>query len=439
MTTRLTEQLTEAAGRMPDVDLAEIAWRRAYAERRRRRYAAVGAAAGLAVVAGGTLAALERRPVHHIAAPSTTTTASGTMASTNSGSPSTSTLPGMDILPDAEGVRALPRQVTVATWLAARDEWDLRRLSRPLSTGGGFAAGERLVAAYADPARRQIAVVTSAGRVLRLDGLTLRDQTDGYNASFHLSNQAISSDGRFLAIAQPGRVIIVDVERTGVADPWSVVTIDDGRLESANAVEDGRRVLVTSEAATYLVDTASARVEKTLAPVWDAQEVVLASVGPVGQPAQETTVRQWRPASADFSDPVPIGLPTTGVWGLGGSVTSGHGWVAALASPPVANPSGPSGYQGIAARQIGGAEERFLLDSSDPTSSGAGRSKGGVLPLAVEAGGAVIVWAGGPYDTSGIDVVMRYADLLAWDLTSGSVVRLARLTGDPVQIVLAPS
>ena len=187
------------------------------------------------------------------------------------------------------------------------------------------------------------------------------------------------------AIPQPGGAIIVDTERTGAA-PWTRVAIDDGRPESANVVEGGRRVLVTSETATHVVDTAHARGEDA-GHLWDAQEVVLASDGPGprsrrscaggsrDRPASRRRSRSTRPRRA-----------------CGGSAARRPaGTAGSRRSPPHRTRSPrrrcPSRgfWRGRSTRAIPVPPRR-----QRPTATGT-RSTGGIVPLAIDANGVVVV------------------------------------------------
>jgi hypothetical protein len=440
MTNDLHERFAAAASAMPEVDLAEVAWTRAYAAHRRRRRAAVGAAAGVAVVAAGSVALSGGGGARHTNAPaasSSSVTRSSNSASTTgsiTGDAPVTVLPAPSKMGALSWVDRTALTSEVLTVLAARPEWDVVKLSRPLSQAGGFTEGERIVAAYADRERRGVGVVTSAGRVLGLDGLDLTDTTDGGNASFHLSAQAISADGRYLVIAQPNGLVIVDATRSG-AEPWKRVAIDDPLLESANLVSDGNVVLVTSGVTgTHVIDMASGREVKVIRSVWDAQDVVLGATADAGQSSQ-LTVRRWNPRALDFTPAEVVLGVKAGVWGLGGSTVSGGGWVAGLASP-TADLDAQGFYQGVVAAQVPSGPYRWLLDGGGVTGDDI-RSKGGVLPLGM-TDRVALIWAGGGYESVGLEMVMTRADLLAWDLSSGAVSRLTTLTGDQVQLVVAP-
>ena len=118
-----------------------------------------------------------------------------------------------------------------------------------------------------------------------------------------------------------------------------------------------------------------------------------------------------------------------GVWGLGGSTVSGGGWVAGLASP-TADLDGQGFYQGVVAAQVPSGPYRWLLDGGGVTGDDI-RSKGGVLPLGM-TDRVALIWAGGGYESVGLEMVMTRADLLAWDLRSGAVSRLTTLVVAPL-------
>ncbi|GAA1799806.1 hypothetical protein [Nostocoides veronense] len=412
MSQEIMDLLERASADVPEVDLAASAWAEAGRRRARRRMAwgsgglaAIAASAvGVAVLAGG-------REVAQPPATQTTTSTprvAGELLTTE--------------LPDPGKVERLPAYADFEI-PGLSGSVDLLKDAQKFSQTTGFAPGEQIVAAFSEAEPPQVGVVTSTGRILVFDDLSLVAQTDAEgNSGFGLSTAAIGADRTALVISQPTGLLVIDSTQSG-RRPWRTIPVPDTHLGPANFLDAGPIVVTSSGPQNYLVDITTGEVRKS-ASGWPGGRVILSGGGDLGP----ITAEAYDPTIGAFTKvPVPperryriwVDGPDTATW------TS--------AATDLADRS-RDGFQGVMAMRYGTSPSPLpapvvLADASGFDADGTNRSKGGVQPLAWLTEDVLLVSAGGS---------TRYpaTDLVAWNVRTQDLRYVASLTGMPVQLVM---
>jgi hypothetical protein len=247
----------------------------------------------------------------------------------------------------------------------------------------------------------------------RLDVGDLRATTDASgNPQPVLDTTSLAGDGRRAAFAQRDEVVVVDLTTAGVR-----------RIRVPGFNEDvawlGGRLLVTQEAATYLVDGAGAPAKvpypgrDVLLPTGSQAgvQVVQLSIGGDGH----ARLRHWRGNTGD-DERVVSGVADLVSW-------SGPGWqqgqTAArtvwISSGPASAPSGPP-----AARVL-------LVD----TATGAGRIAADLGDPA-RAGASVLGW----HDATSL-LLNAGGQILVYEVQTGTAAVAATVGGGPAVLALA--
>jgi len=249
-----------------------------------------------------------------------------------------------------------------------------------------------------------------------VDSLTLTPNMDGSgNPSDPLTVRAISEDRRRVVFVQPGKVLVLDAV-TGQVKPYAV---PDDHLASGGWVDGSDWVLASSEAQQWRINTMTGQVKAITQGypgpdrlfVADDETNLLRRFDAQGLPSGQRT------APKIFSAP----------WGE--TVTSTTGWTATAGFLNEDAKSGARGrYQGVLAIRGDTMDNGTVLLAANDE----GVSKGCCQALA---------W-GGPEQM----LVRWNNDLIAWEVTTGAITRVATLPstqppgiGDPSGIVaIAP-
>lgn len=257
MTTRdLTDLMHEATDDLPEVDLADVAWQRAR-RGRTTRVMSYAAAAGLAAATVVGVVALGGSPPAPAPTPATRTTT--TSAPPISPALATVSVKGasIDLAPDPDAMARLPRLQPAELGLPEQPGFDASTRIPPLD-GPVNARVTMVLLRVVEPERswRPVLYVVDAsanGRYLEVP-VTLQAADDGHgNAAVPLSPRAVSEDGRRVAFAQPGEVVVVDVADTGSVTRHQV----PGGLTQAGW--DGETIVLSSDTTQARLDPATGR------------------------------------------------------------------------------------------------------------------------------------------------------------------------------------
>jgi hypothetical protein len=231
--------LEQAAGQLPQADMADAAWAGGFAiRRRRRRSTAIALAALLVIVAVAALA-----------------------AAFGGGKVTPTPLPTPPSVPPSTPAGFILPQGKIAGidfWVAppVGSERYLNRVDTPL--GDSLRVPERPADLQVEPITEIAAVLLSRLRDGRYRPLLL--DRDGHWAVAAvalapirtgppLSAGAVSPDGRFVAFPQPGELLLLDGATAGVR----IVTLPSQDLSAISWLPDGQRVLVSGTGAAYSV------------------------------------------------------------------------------------------------------------------------------------------------------------------------------------------
>lgn len=254
MTRELAELMRDATDDLPEVDLADVTWERAR-RARSARLLTVGAAASVAAVAlvgavalGSSSSQPHPAPVARTSTPAPISPDLKTVAVEGA---------TVDLAPDPDAMSRLPRLQPAALGLPELPGFDAgTRIER---FGGPLRARMTMVLLrVVEPERswRPVLYVVDAsanGRYLEVP-VTLQAADDGHgNAAVPLSPRAVSEDGRRVAFAQPGEVVVVDVADTGSVTRHQV----PGGLTQAGW--DGETIVLSSDTTQARLDPATGR------------------------------------------------------------------------------------------------------------------------------------------------------------------------------------
>ncbi len=312
----------------------------------------------------------------------------------------------------------LPEDMDVLPWPGAESSLAALETALPPAVFLGSVASPL----SGDPVRRALAlfevghvdgatevlVLGDDGRARRLDVVSLAPATDEQGSPRSaVSSRTLSPDGRRAAFPQRDRLLLVDLTTANVdVVPLPGFNVSVGWL--------GDRVVVAGSGAAAVVDVASLAVAS--APYSGHLVVASATVGASvvelsGGGTKALGLRVW---TGDAHRDVEVaGLPAGSEWsGLG--VRSGAAVAAQYGSSSLADPT-----RSIAAFDAGDATlVRRLLVPLHPQSWSA------VLGWLDER--TVLVWRG---DTDGW--------VLAWNIASGHVHRVAEVTGDRAVVTVS--
>jgi hypothetical protein len=235
--------LEDAAGELPQADLADAAWAGGFAIRRRRRRSTAIALAVVLVI--GAVAAL----------------AAGFGGGKANQTPPTTPLTTPPPVPPSTPAGFISPQGQIAGidfWVAppAGSERYLDRVATPL--GDSLRVPEQPADLQVDPVSDIAAVLLARQRDGRYRPLLL--DKDGHWAEAAvdlakirtgppLSAAAVSPDGRFVAFPQPGELLLLDGATAGIRS----VALPSHDLSAISWLPDGQRVLVTGNGAAYSV------------------------------------------------------------------------------------------------------------------------------------------------------------------------------------------
>ncbi|HEY7719221.1 MAG TPA: hypothetical protein VH915_10685 [Pedococcus sp.] len=392
---RLGQLMEEASQHLEDVDLADAAWSAAVEQRARRRRAVLRGCAGAAAAALviGVLVARDQPRADRVTpapAPATSPSPVATDRATDG------TL--LVQAPTTEDEATLPAR---ATHLPA--EITLDRPATPLGVLGEGAL-TRIAAAYLRPGdsdgRFRPVLVAQDGRLVD-PGLTLRETADAEgNTASPLDRAAIARDGSGIAFAQPGEVVLFELPGATVRR----IPVPDQAIQRVGWTAGDTGLVARSDTRSWFVDLragSATRLSQRAAP--SHYEIV---AGGGGAPRLLTWDAFGR-ATGQESLPAPV----QGVY----SNTVGNivGWAAAGVF--LDSEGGTRQYQGILAVQADKPSSRRLLVFGDPQS----RQKGCCVPLGWLSGHELL------FQSSGA----QGSHVLVWDITSGAVSRVARVTG----------
>jgi hypothetical protein len=420
---RIGPALEELVADLPEVDLAQAAWREADVRRlARRRRALVAFVASVAVVVGlgalwveageGDSRGMQQVPAQSvppdqpIRVPSRTVPTSPPAASQTTPwvDPAGWKVAGDGVwrigLIDVTRYRDLPTFAGPLGRMAGAASTDLSRLPANESASPASALYLERDPANADGSEYR-PVVLAAGRRIRVDAVTLKPLRERLPGG----SRAISADGSALVFPQPSRVVIVDLVTRSVHR----IVVPDPDLETAGwSVSDPGEVIARSPGRAWRVDLATrtvgpagpqdvdSRFEVRSRDSGGTTELVLDRVTPAGM----TTTSLGRDLGAPVSESVSargrVALATLGSTGSSAIVVADTG-------------AGPTGRGAVKVLTV-----QFGIGFPlgwDPS--------GRYLHFEAGAGGGTYV--------------------LVWDVSTGGVYRAARASSDigtPVPIAL---
>lgn len=422
MSSDITDLLNQASQQVAEVDFAAPAWAEAARRRARRRAFLASGTLAAALVLGvglGWSALRDRAPAAPPAGSATGSGAATTASGRTTADPRVE--PVWVDLPNPSQMDSLPRYA--GEFLPqGRAEIDVAD-SIPLSQNP-FAADERIDSVWVRADQLEVGVITSTGRLLRIDGYDFRPQSDvSGNEWFSVAPGAISADGRYVVIAQPGSAFVLDA-RAERATPWRVIDLPDLHLETATFLDGSTMVAVTSARRTHLLDVTTGAA-RAVTSVFGAGPVALenqAAANRVTGIAYDPATQEWRsvrvPNIADirsaFDGPDSTQWASASIW-----YTS----------------TDPTFYQGVLAMPFSSSDRgvlptpailrdvsTFELDS---------RSKGDVKPLAWIDVETLAVRAGGSGDRDGAG-----SDIVAWNVRTGELSHVGSVSSQVSSLVV---
>jgi hypothetical protein len=400
--------LERASEHLPEVDFAHGAWSAAVAERGRRRRIVVGAvgavaAAGLAVTAVQLGGSTKPRPTPAVS--STTTPRAGTLA--DGTAYAVMPLEGKEAqLPDFEA--GLPSVIDPSA-----PQTKLSDVTEPLAS---------VVAVYlrAEGAGYRPVLVQGGGKQFVADRLLLVPTHDaGGNEGRPLGPRAVGGGGKFVAFAQPGKVVLLNVAEGSTRS----FRVPSQTLEHVGWTMDDSQLVARSEDHAWTIDP------------WrpDAKAVAAdaAYEGNFRLAATADTRSLWIGRYGEtraLVDQRSVTGPVTEVWqdtiGTEQWAATGAFFDQTLTSAAIQRGNGPI-YQGLVAVEADRGKARLLLAPENPDGQ-TGRFKGCCT---------VLGWA----DTKTVlyqSVGSHGRWILAWNIDTGQVYEVSHLLSgapdDPV-------
>lgn len=405
VSTHVRDLLEQASDDVPEVDLAQVAWDAATAQRRAvRRRVLLGASVTAGVAAVATVVVRDRagspspRPDRGPVGPQR-------LASADVG--------GVDVAlaPEPGGETLLPRYgdaqaLALGRSIGFEDAGPLAKLGPDTGLTTQDAAVRAVLLAWSTRAEGMLAVLHTPGggdgrEYLVCTGVPLvRADSTQTGQGMLLDPRTIRDDRRAVVLPQPGEVVVLDA-RTGTADR---IPVPDRTLFRTGWAKDNTTVVATGTAGTWLVDTVSGRVQRPTGPVGAGWlDVATDDDG-------TTAVRSFAASGA-----------LTGIRALRGpvlsvsteSVSNTEGWVAAHAYLGQTYAGAVARSQGLVAVQADvRPTPRVLASTRTP-----GVPKGAYRPLLWGPGDVVILESRSFQGLSQVPTIR----LLAWNVIDGTL------------------
>lgn len=399
----LSALLERASEEVPELDFAEDAWAQAVAQQRHRRRVvttAVGAVAAAAVAV--TTVQLAGPP-----------TPGPTPASST-----TSTAPRM--LSDGTSYDEMPlegKEIELAHFDAGLPSVITPKGAQTTNLGDrGMTSAPVAVFLQREGSVYRPVLVTKAGELRRVETLALAPVHDveGNEAS-PLGPRAMGGGGRYVAFAQPGKVVLLDAQQ-GTA---RTIAVPSETLETVGWTMDHGTLVARSADHAWTIDP------------WKP--------GAVATPADGSYEGGYRLRADDvggqglslqrFHDGAVVDVtanlaaPVSGVWGETISTeqraASGVYFDQFVTSKVIDRGNGPI-YQGLVAVDTETNRTRVLLAPENPDGQ-TGRFKGCCTVLGWADGATVLFQTVGSHGSW----------ILAWNVATGSVYEVSRITVDP--------
>jgi hypothetical protein len=313
----LRDLLELASDDVVEVDLAGRAWHGAAAQRHTLRRRALLGAGGLLAAGAFATVVLRRGDVTSAPGPTPTPSLGGRLDERSVGSvrvsmaPSPATEPRLPRYPDAE-LLALPE-------LLGTGEARPRALLSPDGVAGTAASVRAVFLVHAGQGLSHPVVLVPRGSPphLLVPGMLLEpvDDGTGVRTAPRLGPRTIHDDRHRVVVAQPRRVLVLDVRDASVLD----LPVPDDGLVDAGWAKDGRTVVARSPERDWLVDTQTHQVRRPEGPARPDYEDLV--TGPQGG----TVLRSFA-GSGTLSDTRLV--PDTVVEPYGASTANTESWVA---------------------------------------------------------------------------------------------------------------
>ena len=400
----LSALLERASADVVERDFAHEAWAGAVAQRQHRRRVVTTAAGALAAAAVAV----------------TTVQLTGSTPRPSPANPTT-TSPAVARLSDGTAYDQMPlegKETELAHFDAGLPSEITPSEARSAELGGG-GMPDGPVAVYVERAGEVYhpVLVTKGGELRRVDGLALTPVHDaGGNQGSPLGPRAIGGGGRYVAFAQPGKVVRLDTQTGATVD----YPVPSAVLQSAGWTADGGTIVARAEGGkAWRIDP------------WKPGAVAVAADGSYeglfrldADGSGLNALQRYRDASK-VGPAVEVPGPVYELWqdtiNTEERAAAGAFFDQDVTSKVIEMGNGPI-YQGLVAVDAETSQARVLLAPENPDGQ-TGRFKGCCTVLGWADGSTVLFQTVGSHGSW----------VLAWNVTTGRVYEVSRIVVNPAR------